>query len=157
MIISKITSEISAEDREKIIEFSRLLVKRVISKWTDASRNLKTFMITWPTCDTCDLASIMAIQGELVVEPEYLPNPVSTVCTAEAGTSTEKEKRMPFSNLSNKQKKRRSDSFKHDNSEEELEYFYTSKLKENGKFAFAKIVEHLSKNPDSVPDLLKLL
>lgn len=101
----------------------------------EVNRNWLETKITWPTCDTCDLASIMAIQGELVVEPEHLPDPVSTVCT---GTSTEKEKRMPFSNLSNKQKKRRSDSFIHDNFEEEPGVFLYIKVERKWKICLCK-------------------
>ncbi|XP_049871228.1 uncharacterized protein LOC126370435 [Pectinophora gossypiella] len=171
-IVSKIPNEISEGDRLKIREFSREFTKRLTKKWIEANRYEKTFMnregnrkwlgstIKWPMCDTCDLNAIMAIPGETPdedTENTTAELPIESVSTTDASTSTRQEKRVPFTDLSNKQKKRRSSSFVAENTEEELQYYYISKLKENGKSALAKIIEHLSNHTDSLEEVSKLI
>lgn len=170
-IISKIHFEISDSDRDQIMKFCKNFVREIDRRWVEAHRTIKTFMhqeknrnwldkeIKWPACDTVDLTVVMGLSEGLPKRPEFvLTQDLNLpVCTAEAGTSTGNQTRKPFTDLGDKQKKRRSGSIIDDTSEEELEYYFTSKLKANGKLALANIVEHLSKNPDVIPDVTKLL
>lgn len=118
-IISVLNTEVSEEDKNLIKEFCRLFCVYLNKKWIESSRNQTTFMnrvsnrkllkktINWPVCDSVDLRSEMGFSDAALSEPVDTDSHVPTlaVCTAEAGTSTEKEHRKPFDELSNNQKK----------------------------------------------------
>lgn len=166
-IISGLNTEVCEEDKNLIKEFCRLFCVNLNKKWIDSSRNQKTFMnrestrkwleknINWPVCDSVDLRSEMGFSDAVLSEPadmdSHVPN--LAVCTAEAGTSTEKEHRKPFEELGNKQKKRRSTSIVEENSEDELQHWYLTKLKDNGKTNLAKVIQYLSSNPEALSEV----
>lgn len=166
-IISGLNTEVCEEDKNIIKEFCRLFCVNLNKKWIDSSRNQKTFMnrestrkwleknINWPVCDSVDLRSEMGFSDAVLSEPADMDSHVPTlaVCTAEAGTSTEKEHRKPFEELGNKQKKRRSTSIVEENSEDELQHWYLTKLKDNGKTNLAKVIEYLSSNPEALSEV----
>ncbi|KAJ8703988.1 hypothetical protein PYW07_013282 [Mythimna separata] len=73
----------------------------------------------------------------------------STSSTTTVGTSTEVQIRKPFVDLSNKQKKRRSESVL-DYSPEELTFALDERLRIDQKNDLACVIEHITKNLDSV-------
>lgn len=175
VIISKIPTTMSQEDLYKIKEFTRNFVKNLLNRWKDASRVMKTFIyrennkewlgknIKWPVCTSVDLLTVMGIPDDVADEMEDDQDPIPsvstdvTICTAEAGTSTETEKRKPFADLSPRQKYNRCQSLLVDINEEEMLHLLTSKLRANRKIALAKVIEHLNKNPDHIPNVTDLL
>lgn len=170
--IVSIVGDMSDGDRTKICEFCRVFTSNLAKKWADANRIQKTFFhrnqnwlesnINWPKCDSVNLYAIMGSTQEIPV-PEEVPaaaeiyQPEPSASTSDASTSTTSQTRKPFEDLSNKQKRRRTNSMVEDYSEDELLYFYVSKLKKGGKLELAKIVEHLGKNFQAVEDVTKLL
>lgn len=171
VIVSEISCEISEEDSKKIKEFCRHFTQRLASKWKDASKTEKTFMnregnrkwldthIAWPTCSKVDLKTLFEESSESPTEETdfTFAEMVPDFTTAEASTSTEALTRKPFEDLGNKQKKRRSGSILETYTEEELQYFFVSKLKMNGKLSLAKMFDTLYKNPQFVSEVTKVI
>lgn len=157
VIVSEITDELSHENRLCIQEFCRYFTTNLTKRWAASSRNIKTFInrndtwlgygIKWPVCDKIDLNAVMGDTQDLSEEPAQTYQSVASVSSSEVRTSTDTQTRKPFKDLSNKQKKRRSNSTEDDHTEEQLLYFYISKLKAGGKLELAKIIKSPREEP----------
>ncbi|XP_060801327.1 uncharacterized protein LOC106142803 [Amyelois transitella] len=159
-ILAGIPLSVCDQDSEEILKFSRSITVNLNRRWTAANRTQKTFMnkhmgwleerIKWPVCNNLNLAKIFE---DTIEEENQLPEPTDYVTpstssvTKDMSTSTESPVRKPFSDLGNKQKKRRSGTLT-DYTADELSFALVSNLKSEGKIDLAQVIGHLMKNPE---------
>lgn len=168
-IILHIPVETCSEDLEIIKTFLKNYISNINRRWASAYRNQKTFInrhaawlqsnISWPNCTTVNLTEIFQGQDEVIetissdntsVDIDTTAAVIPSTSSITVGTSTEVQIRKPFVDLSNKQKKRRSESLL-DYSPEELTFALVERLKIDQKNDLACVIDHITKNPDSVP------
>ncbi|CAH0594197.1 unnamed protein product [Chrysodeixis includens] len=168
-IILHIPVETCSEDLEIIKTFLKNYISNINRRWASAYRNQKTFInrhaawlqsnISWPNCTTVNLTEIFQGQDEVIetissdntsVDIDTTAAVIPSTSSITVGTSTKVQIRKPFVDLSNKQKKRRSESLL-DYSPEELTFALVERLKIDQKNDLACVIDHITKNPDSVP------
>lgn len=164
-------SSLSEEDSVTLKEFCRRFTRSAEWRWKKCKRNTKDFRknyenwlqkdVDWPSCVQTNL-----LMPELQEEStclEYSATSTSTELTSpecsssssSIGTMT-KRPRKAFEDLSNKQKKRRSDSHNGENSTE-LAFTAAQLLKEDGRDDIASVIEHMLKNPEIATNICRMI
>ncbi|CAH2098980.1 unnamed protein product [Euphydryas editha] len=170
-LLECISVELSPENRKELQVFCRSYVSNLSKRWSKANRDKKTFFknnsewlgasITWPSSRSTCWISLYEPSENVNMLEDYefsLDNSEAVSSTSDAmhATTNTPIQRKPFSELKNKQKKRRSES-RLDYSNEEILFAYVSRLKESGKNQMAQIVEYLSKNEEKTKTVYSYL
>lgn len=152
---------------KEVKEWCRKFCYRIYAKWTKSSRSQEKFMnknyswlqtdIQWPE----NWKENCALTEEVIIESSEIPaattsnsstniimNPVCRV--SDASTSTGTGSRKSFEDLSNKQKRRRTEATCSIHSTEEIVFSAQTSLKSSGKKDVADILKYLMENPDQV-------
>lgn len=147
-IVNLLGDNLSDEDRLTLEEFCRRFSRAASQRWKNCGRNSKQFRknyeawlqanVDWPSC--VQIGSLT--QGPR--EDSTIPEPSSS---SSVGTMT-KRSRKPFEDLSNKQKKRRSNE--HIGMDPiEITHSAAVLLKESGREDIASVIEYMLKNPEA--------
>ena len=162
-VIHRIPVELCSEDLQAIKSFIKTFISNLNRRWASASRNRKTFMnrhdewlqsnINWPHCTSVSLIGIFQGHHEdnttVDIDAAAVVTQQSASSRTSVGTSTKIHMRKPFTDLGNRQKKRRVEHLL-DYSPDELSYALVTRLKMVGKNDLACVIDHILKNPESV-------
>lgn len=162
-IVNRIPSDTCAEDLKMIKSFAMSYCSNLHRRWISAGRNQKTFLtrytewlqnnIIWPSCTSVNLEEIFQDQDENVedinLQEDTHFQEQEVASTSNVRTSTSTCVRKPFSELGNKQKKRRSGSLL-EYSTEELAFALVTKLRSDERLDTARVIDHILSNPESV-------
>lgn len=162
-VLTHLGDRLSDEDRVTVKEFCRRFTRAAAQRWQRSQRNMNTFRnqyenwlqanIDWPSCIQSDSVT----QGQEPSDDRAEENIVSQgpSTSLSIGTMT-KRHRKPFEDLGNKQKKRRSDDHKGENSNE-LAFSAAKLLKEDGREDIASVIEYMLKNPEAAAKINEML
>lgn len=165
-LVNRLGSSLSDEDSDTLKEFCRRFTRSVQKRWMRSHRKSEQFKrdytnwleenIDWPSCVQTDLLTEEPLNENICAEP--LPSTSTMTLTSSVSTMTQRSKRSrkPFEDLSNKQKKRRSDEHK---GEEPMELAYSAAelLKQDGREDIASVIEYMLKNPDAAVKIKEVL
>lgn len=160
-ILDSVALEVSPSDSKTILDYVRSFTCRLNSKWIESARHQKTFMtryrawletaIQWPTSLSVELQEALRLPGEdFEREDQHSLEPMLPEETTSGRT------RKPFADLSNKQKRRRTESLS-ELDEDEILFTLLQRLKSNGKNDLADVIDHLAKDPLKLPAVKSLL
>lgn len=152
----------SAEKELKNFQFHfRQFCYRINVKWNNCRRIVDKFTkkysewldseIIWPECikesmDRCSEETVEVMSSELVSPGK-----------SDASTSMVKTSRKSFEDLSNRQKRRRTEESRANSTENELVYSTECALKSAGRGDVAKVLKYLLENPQEVSKVLKVI
>lgn len=152
---------------KELKEWCRRFCYRIYAKWMKSSRNQEAFMRKYSSWLQADIKWPENWKENVIIPEEEIDEaseePTATTSdsftnvvmnpecrVSDASTSTSIESRKPFEELSNKQKRRRTESSCSSYSTEEIVFSAQTSLKSSGKKDVAEILQYLLENPEQV-------
>lgn len=163
-LVIRLGSSLSNEDSVTVKEFCRKFTRAVQKRWLRSHRKSEVFRrdysnwleanIDWPNCVQTNLLIQESTSENISTEP--VPEPVPSTSTMKSISTMTKRSRKPFKDLSNKQKKRRSDEHIGDDPNE-VAYSAAALLKGDGREDIASVIEHMLQNPEAAANIKEML